>query len=211
MESVMRRIRVVLAVIEVYVFFLIVNSTLANDRLGTAVEPNTNSGPTLERLEATSGRGQDTIDESKTQFAFAMHSDLSCDTFSGTFCDDFEDGDAIGWTPYANGSWSVDNGSYVFTSDSLWGTSLAGDPNWTNYTFEVDVMGVSGSNKTLWVRVRDFDPRTVPPYSGDFYCIVLNVPYDLIVFLKYEQPHKLAIDYNNKNRPNHTQIVLNNQ
>lgn len=74
------------------------------------------------------------------------------------FQDDFNDGSADGWTTAGDWSWFVDNGEYVVEQGS--GTtegssSFAGELDWTNYIFEVDVKGETAFDKIVLVRYTD--------------------------------------------------------
>ncbi|MBD0380848.1 right-handed parallel beta-helix repeat-containing protein [Paenibacillus sp. WST5] len=67
------------------------------------------------------------------------------------FIDDFEDGNAIGWTTQ-NGAWEVvqDGGSYVYQQTSTSeGRASAGNSAWTDYSVEakVNVSNWNGSNR----------------------------------------------------------------
>lgn len=69
------------------------------------------------------------------------------------FSDDFNDGNADGWEVIGNSGWNVQNGEYGIhldpgvsnsvPSDNLW------DQNWNQYIFQVDLRGVSGTDKNL--------------------------------------------------------------
>lgn len=69
------------------------------------------------------------------------------------FYDDFNDGNANGWTPQANyNDWSVvlDNGNYVyFSSSTNEGRTSAGNQSWTDYSVQakVKVENFNGSNR----------------------------------------------------------------
>jgi len=55
------------------------------------------------------------------------------------FCDDFEDGNANGWTPNG-GTWSViTDGSHVYEGGSGTSMSLAGQASWTDQTVQARV------------------------------------------------------------------------
>jgi hypothetical protein len=55
------------------------------------------------------------------------------------FCDDFEDGDTVGWTP-SGGTWSVvTDGSKVYQGGNGNSMSLAGPPTWTDQTITARV------------------------------------------------------------------------
>ena len=67
------------------------------------------------------------------------------DRYGGTgcagyaFCDDFEDGDTVGWTPNG-GTWSViTDGSRVYQGGNGNSFSLAGQPAWTDQTITARV------------------------------------------------------------------------
>ena len=67
------------------------------------------------------------------------------------FSDNFDDGDASGWSTQ-NGTWTVvqDNGSYVYRqTSSNEGRASAGNASWTDYTVEskVKIDNWNGSNR----------------------------------------------------------------
>lgn len=69
------------------------------------------------------------------------------------FSDNFNDGNANGWTPQSNyNDWTVvsDNGNYVYYSSSTSeGRTSAGSQSWTNYTVEakMKIESFNGSNR----------------------------------------------------------------
>jgi len=64
----------------------------------------------------------------------------------GAFCDDFEDGDAIGWTPIG-GTWSViGDGGSVYRGANGSGNAIAGSASWTDQTVEARVKVVQFGN-----------------------------------------------------------------
>ena len=68
------------------------------------------------------------------------------------FSDDFNDGNADGWITDGLGTWYVENGEYVVDMGSgvnLKGEALAGDLNWTDYIYEVDVKADQGVDKGI--------------------------------------------------------------
>ncbi len=78
------------------------------------------------------------------------------------FYDDFNDGNADGWTTSGEGAWYVANNEYVVDMDSIYGVeglSLAGDSNWTNYVFDFDMMGEQAVDKIVDFRYLDGDSR----------------------------------------------------
>jgi hypothetical protein len=78
------------------------------------------------------------------------------------FYDDFNDGNADGWTTSGEGTWYVENHEYVVDMDSIYGNeglSVAGDPNWTNYVVNLDMMGEEGVDKLINFRYLDGDNR----------------------------------------------------
>jgi hypothetical protein len=82
--------------------------------------------------------------------------------FSATvlYQDDFNDGDAAGWTEY-DGSFSVSNGVYVIESTS-WGDdarSVVGDASWFDYVIEVD-FNSADSRAAVLFRIVDIDSGT---------------------------------------------------
>lgn len=75
------------------------------------------------------------------------------------FADDFDDGNADGWTTSGLGTWSVENNEYVVDMpDGVFekgGYAVAGDIGWTNYSLEVDVKGTAGYDKIIRARYQD--------------------------------------------------------
>ncbi len=80
------------------------------------------------------------------------------------FSDDFQDGNATGWTA-TSGAWSVvqDSGSYVYYQSSTnEGRTSAGSSSWTNYAVEakVKVDNFNGSNRAYvcgrWVDANNY-------------------------------------------------------
>lgn len=71
--------------------------------------------------------------------------------------DDFNDGNADGWSAGTSAPWSVENGEYVVGMEGYFQStqSVAGDVVWENYTLEVDVKGVRGPQKNLILRYAD--------------------------------------------------------
>ncbi|TSD04773.1 MAG: hypothetical protein Athens071412_648 [Parcubacteria group bacterium Athens0714_12] len=75
------------------------------------------------------------------------------------FQDDFNDGNADGWEVVSGSqeNWRVENGKYIvhvegYDSNS---GSVAGDINWDDYIFEVEVMGIEGIDKAIEFRYVD--------------------------------------------------------
>ncbi len=74
------------------------------------------------------------------------------------FSDDFNDGNADGWTPQFDGTWYVDNNQYVVDisgGTDLRGISLAGNTSWTDYVFELDLKAEKGGSKIILFRYID--------------------------------------------------------
>jgi hypothetical protein len=69
------------------------------------------------------------------------------------FQDDFDDGNADGWT-VLSGSWNVVNGEYIcqLSGRDVRGTSEAGEDAWADYTVEVDIKIVDGIDAGVDVR-----------------------------------------------------------
>lgn len=67
------------------------------------------------------------------------------------FSDNFDDGNANGWTTYG-GTWTVTGGQYCVNSDPG-GKSIANNTNFSNFTYEADVMVGSSGNAGLIFRV----------------------------------------------------------
>ena len=71
------------------------------------------------------------------------------------FEDNFNDGNADGWVEYGLGTWYVTNGEYHVDMGiglNLGGQSLAGNNNWTNYIYELDVMSEDGGDQGILFR-----------------------------------------------------------
>src|SRR6185503_10153372 len=82
---------------------------------------------------------------------------------SALFSDNFDDGNANGWT-VAAGTWSVvqDSGSFVYTmaATGTEGRTMNGSQSWTDYAVEarVKVTNFGGSNRVLVAgRLLDFN------------------------------------------------------
>src|SRR6185295_11794582 len=95
--------------------------------------------------------------------AIAVSSMTSVAQGSTLFSDNFDDGNANGWTAAA-GAWAVvqDSGSgvYALTTTGTEGRTSAGSQTWTNYTVEarVKVTNFGGSNRVLLAgRLLDFN------------------------------------------------------
>ena len=99
---------------------------------------------------------------------------------STLFSDDFNDGNADGWTTRLDGTWYVDNFRYVVDMGSgyeLRGESLAGDTTWTDYTYEADVVIEDGYGKDFLYRYID---------ENNFYSTSIIETYDFINIVKVE-------------------------
>jgi len=70
------------------------------------------------------------------------------------FFDDFSDEEKTksSWKQVA-GNWQVVDGKYYCRAASFWCFTLAGDPNMRDYTFSVDLQGVEGVDKFIYVGV----------------------------------------------------------
>lgn len=78
------------------------------------------------------------------------------------FYDNFDDGNADGWTTSGVGTWYVENNEYVIDMDGFWGyegLSVAGDADWTNYVLDIDMMGEQMYDKLINFRYHDVDTR----------------------------------------------------
>ncbi|MFS0722410.1 glycoside hydrolase family 9 protein [Paenibacillus sp. 1P07SE] len=75
------------------------------------------------------------------------------------FSDDFNDGDAAGWTS-TSGNWSVTADEYIGQAASGNSYSIAGQPDWTDYTLEakVNVTNNTNGNKDAGLVFRYTDP-----------------------------------------------------
>ncbi|MBT2513797.1 alpha-L-arabinofuranosidase C-terminal domain-containing protein [Arthrobacter sp. ISL-30] len=68
---------------------------------------------------------------------------------TGLFADDFS-GTAGAWTGNGTGSWSIHDGAYVQSSSTALNTLVtAGNPEWSNYTFQTKATKLSGSEGFL--------------------------------------------------------------
>lgn len=97
-----------------------------------------------------------TTDTTSNAVSSALQSGPS--VFDSLFEDDFEDGNANGWTP-TSGTWPVTGGQYRGQATSLNSYSVAGDSDWTDYTFQADVSVTnnSGGNKDAGIVFRYSD------------------------------------------------------
>lgn len=77
------------------------------------------------------------------------------------FSDDFDDGDASGWTT-SGGTWSVDTQEYENTS---YGLSHAGDSAWTDYSIQADVKPEMSTYSCIIGRFQD---------ASNFYQLEVN-------------------------------------
>lgn len=97
------------------------------------------------------------------------------------FQDDFNDGNADGWEVSGVGSWSVVNNEYVVemgTGVGLEGYSVAGDPAWADFIYEVDVRGEAGVDKVIVARYVD---------EENWYALNLrNVPFNDVTLSREE-------------------------
>jgi len=104
------------------------------------------------------------------------------------FQDDFNDGDADGWTTYGLGTWSVINGEYVVdmgSGNSLLGYALAGNMDWTDYIFEADVNSIQGENKAICFRCNNANSYFVNIVGNPYNLLLLGRGVDLFVTLYY--------------------------
>lgn len=81
------------------------------------------------------------------------------------FSDDFNDGNANGWTT-SGGSWSVNNYEYLNTGNGL---STAGEASWTDYYVQAKVKLISANYGTVIGRYVD---------SNNFYQVEVHAPND---------------------------------
>ncbi len=104
------------------------------------------------------------------------------------FQDDFNDGNADGWTPYGLGTWSVINGEYVVdmgSGNSLLGYALAGDMDWTDYIFEADINSIQGENKAICFRCSDANSYFVNIVGNPYNVLLLGRGVNLFVTFYY--------------------------
>jgi hypothetical protein len=117
------------------------------------------------------------------------------------FKDDFNDGNADGWTTYGLGTWTVNNGEYKVDMGSgsfLLGYSSAGDVNWTDYIFEVDVKADLGENKAIYFRDNGVASYFVNIVGGYPYDHVLLGKNPDILFNDFYYPNTTGIWYHVK-------------
>ena len=71
--------------------------------------------------------------------------------------DDFDDGNADGWTTLGSCSWEVVEGEYVtsLSGHQLMCMSIVGDASWTDYAFGADVMSEGGVANLIVLRYQD--------------------------------------------------------
>lgn len=99
-----------------------------------------------------------------------------CATGASAFCDDFEDGNACGWTP-SGGAWSVtSDGSFVYTGGGGSYNSTAGKSAWTDQTVEakVKILGFGGSGSSYRAGI-------VARFAGstNFYTLAIDAAGDV--------------------------------
>ena len=98
------------------------------------------------------------------------------------FNDDFASGAKSNW--YINGShWSFSSGVAVCNIPTVYTVEYmeVGDNNWTNYTFDVDVEGTSGVNKTVGLRFQDINNYLQLHLIGDGSSQYHDIFFDKIV------------------------------
>jgi pimeloyl-ACP methyl ester carboxylesterase len=98
-------------------------------------------------------------------FFFLLASLFTKTVFAETlFFDDFESGNANNWAP-SSSDWVVlpinESNRYgtVISAPSTTRESYAGDINWQNYIYEVDMLALEGDDKNLIFRVIDNDTK----------------------------------------------------
>ncbi len=67
------------------------------------------------------------------------------------FYDDFNDGNADGWEEIIGAPWTVVDGEYEqnLSGANLLSRTFAGDESWSNYSFQVDMIGLAGVDKIM--------------------------------------------------------------
>jgi hypothetical protein len=110
------------------------------------------------------------------------------------FQDDFNDGNADGWTTAGDWNWYVDNGEYVVEQGS--GTtqgsfSLAGELDWTNYIFEVDVKGETAIDKIVLARYTDDTNNYGVNLRSGFNDISLDRAYTPVASASFENTNEV--------------------
>ncbi len=108
-------------------------------------------------------------------FFFLLSSNFNTQLHASTilFQEDFNDGNANDGTPAdwdefaSTGSWQVQNGEYIGTvnPNTQPPISLAGDPNWSDYSLDVDVRSIQGVDRPILFR---FTQYHVSGYSIKF-------------------------------------------
>jgi len=83
------------------------------------------------------------------------------------FSDNFDDGDANGWTNYGAGAtWRVSGGEYMQDNTAVSNVfSNVGNTEWKNYTLEVNIKPNSGSYAGVQVRAN-------PSYTSSYYWLI---------------------------------------
>jgi hypothetical protein len=97
------------------------------------------------------------------------------------FSDDFNDGNADGWTTSGAGSWFVENNYYVVDmgfGSGLMGKAVAGDAAWTDYIFELDLYAEMGVDKGFRFRYMD---------ESNYYAMdIVGSDYNFVNLVKVE-------------------------
>lgn len=78
------------------------------------------------------------------------------------FQDDFDDGNAEGWTVISGGEyWRPNDGMYgaIVDPPDTRADMVAGSSEWTDYVYEVDILGIKGASRNLLFRYQDADHR----------------------------------------------------
>ncbi len=107
------------------------------------------------------------------------------------FRDDFNDGNADGWTTTMSGTWTVVNGEYIVDmgqGQSLVGYSWAGDPNWADYVLQLDVYADQGADKSILFRNIDENGYWINLVGnpGNHLMLGLNDDYTMVYYPNYE-------------------------
>ena len=108
----------------------------------------------LDRTDSTLATGRVGVRTSKNSGVF---DNVSAQPLPPLFSDDFQDGDAVGWTPVAGNWWMLNdagNWRYIQTTTASYGISVNGLASWSDYILEADVKHVGTGTRSVGLVVR---------------------------------------------------------